>query len=395
MVSVGQTGSLGREWAIQNSRRNNIERLYGTQIDLYSNLILTGVNDDKVIDKIELDIEGLTETDSGDLLNWDNSLWSAGSADDRVFQNDKQNLFTHTDLRKGTYEVMDEQSFTEALGMDWSGGKPYDVFEINNNTINFYDFVFAGTDDGNQENVIFNLNELTEARWGINRYTIREVDIDKMTSEKVVGDSESELAHDTLRIIQESIPQWMNANIQRQLSSYEVGTEEYNNKFIELAIEMMDQEGYTKGNEIDSPAEEQLAKAEQKKNDDNSVAETEKAEVTVPEEKVEEKPAATETEKAEDAKQPVVTDEVPEDDEPERPFIEVEKPQQGGVGSVTTMAVGEEGGSTIPDKTNPTGGFTSLEPDNLDIGVTTMAVGEEGGLEFGTYTATQLRKFTL
>ena len=61
MVSVGQTGRLGNEWAIQNSRRNNIERLYGTQIDLYSNLILQGVNDDNVIDKFELEIEIIVE----------------------------------------------------------------------------------------------------------------------------------------------------------------------------------------------------------------------------------------------------------------------------------------------------------------------------------------------
>ena len=265
MVSVGQTGRLGNEWAIQNSRRNNIERLYGTQIDLYSNLILQGVNDDNVIDKFELEIEGMSETDSGDLLSWDKSLWSANSADDRVFQNDKQNLFTHTDLRNGTYRVMDERAFTEELGMDWSGGKPYDVFEISNNNINFYDFVFAGVNDGNQENVIFNLNELSEARWGVNQYTIREVDTDKMKAPEVKGDSESSLAHDTLRIIQNSIPQWMNENIKNQLAQYEEGSDEYNTKFIELAVEMMDNEGYTKGNDIESPAYENFAKKANKK----------------------------------------------------------------------------------------------------------------------------------
>ncbi len=262
MVSVGQTGQLGNEWAIQNARRNNIERLYGTQIDLYSNLIMTGVDEDVVLDRMELEIEGLDETDKGDLLNWDQSLWSAGSADDRVFENDKQNLFTHTDLRGGTYTVMDEQSFTEKLGMDWSGGKPYDVFEIQNNNINFYDFVFAGTEDGNQENVVFNLNDLTEARWGINKYTIREVDTDKLNAGVTDGDYENELANDTLRIIKNSIPQWMNANIANKLSQYEEGSDDYNKKFIELAIEMMDQEGYTKGNEIESPAEDELNKPE-------------------------------------------------------------------------------------------------------------------------------------
>lgn len=260
MVSVGQTGQLGTEWQIQNSRRNSLERVYGSQVDLYSNLIMSGVDEEAVLDTIEHEIEGFNETDRGDLLSWNKSLWNSSSPDDRVFLNDKQNLFTHTDLRNGTYLVMDEQSFTEKLGMDWSGGKPYDVYEIRNNTINFYDFVFAGTADGNQENVTFNLNELTQARWGINQYTIREVDINKMTSEENSGDYESSLAHDTLRIIQQSIPQWMNNKIANALSEIEPGTKEYYNKFLEMAIELMDQEGYTKGNEITSPGDEFMQK---------------------------------------------------------------------------------------------------------------------------------------
>ncbi len=260
MVSVGQTGTLGSEWAVQNRRRNNLEKFYGTQIDYYSNLVMSGVNEDKVLQDIEVEIEGFDNTPGGALLNWEKSLWSEDSLDDRVFQNEGQNLFTNIDLRKGTYEVMDEQRFTEALGMDWSGGKPYDVFDINRNTIDFYDFVFSGTDDGNQENVRFDLNKLSQARWGINHYNIREVDIDKMAGEQDSTDSESVLAHDTLKIIQESLPQWINERIANQLSQYEVGSKEYLDKFIELAIELMDQEGYTKGNKIGSPADEFLNK---------------------------------------------------------------------------------------------------------------------------------------
>lgn len=259
MVSVGQTGQLGSEWQIQDSRRRNLEKVYGTQIDLYSNLIMSGVDENAVLDTIELELEGLNEPFGGRLLSWDKSLWNNDSPDDRVFQNDRQNLFTHTDLRNGTYRIMDEQSFTEGLGMDWSGGKPYDVYEIRSNTINFYDFVFSGTADGNQENVTFNLNELTQARWGLNQYTIREVDINKMFAENT-GDYESSLAHDTLRIIQQSIPQWMNNKIANALSELEPGTKEYYNKFLEMAIELMDQEGYTKGNEINSPGDEFMQK---------------------------------------------------------------------------------------------------------------------------------------
>ena len=257
-LSAGDSGRLGTEWSVQNARRNALQRYYGVandgeKLDFDSALIMMGIDDEVVLDKIEFNVLGFDKKYGGDLLEWSSSAWSDNTPDDRLFQGSGKDLFTNIDFNNGTYKVLDERSMTEDLGMDWSGGKPYDVLEVKNNRINFYDFVFAGTDDGSQKNVVFNLNELTSARWGINKYNIREVNTDLAYQDKIEGDYESSLAHDTLRIIKASIPSWMTASIAKELSKYEEGTDEYNKKFIELAFELMDQEGYMKGNELPDP----------------------------------------------------------------------------------------------------------------------------------------------
>ena len=269
-LKAGDSGSLGTEWEVQNSRRNQLARKFGFdgsdgsgKLDFDSALILMGVDDDVVLDKMNYSILGLEKTYGGDLLNWTDSAWSNDSYDDRLFQGSKQDLYTNIDFEKGTYSVMDERMMTEALGMDWSGGKPYDVLQMKNNKIDFYDFVFSGTpdrgsSDGSQKNVVFALNELTSARWGINNYTIREVNTNLATGTSEGQDYETMLANDTVSIIMSTIPQWMTKEIQEALKEYKPDSAEYTKKFLELAFKLMDQEGYLQGNEILSAGEEYL-----------------------------------------------------------------------------------------------------------------------------------------
>ena len=162
---------------------------------------------------------------------------------------------------------MDERTLTEDLGMDWSGGKPYDVLEIKNNNVNFYDFVFCGEKDGSQDSLNFQLNELTNARWGVNSYEIREVDTDLLKSalNGFGTTAQSRLAYNTFQIMKDTLPGWATEEINAQLEGLEQDSDAYYEKFIELAIKTMDNEGYTKGNDIESPADENFAKKANKK----------------------------------------------------------------------------------------------------------------------------------
>lgn len=259
MVSVGQSGTLGSEWAIQNSRRNRMESIYHQQIDLYSNLILNGVDTGAVISDIEMDIEGIPKKgEDVDLLSWDNSTWNFDTPDDKVFIDSSQKFFTNIDLDAGTYKIMDEQTFTENLGFDWSNGKPYDVFDQKFNTIDFYDFIFAGEDDGRQNNYDIKLSDFNNAKWGAGTYTIREVDTDLLDPNTQPTDRETALAKDTLDIMKRTMSQWATPKIQEMLSKYEEGSAEYNKLFNAIVTQLFDNEGYKKGNELDDPGKKYL-----------------------------------------------------------------------------------------------------------------------------------------
>lgn len=259
MVSVGQSGTLGSEWAIQNSRRNKMESIYHQQIDLYSNLILNGVDTGAVISDIEMDIEGIPKNgEDVDLLSWDNSTWNFDTPDDKVFIDSSQKYFTNVDLDAGTYKIMDEQTFTENLGFDWSNGKPYDVFDQKFNTIDFYDFIFAGEDDGKQNNYDIKLSDFDSAKWGAGTYTIREVDTDLLDPNTQPSDRETALAKDTLDIMKRTMSQWATPKIQQMLSKYEEGSAEYNKLFNAIVTQLFDNEGYKKGNELDDPGKKYL-----------------------------------------------------------------------------------------------------------------------------------------
>lgn len=272
-IGSGESGVLGTEWQVQNRRRNALANLYGGsdgKLDLYSSMTLTGIDRDSSLDTIECSIVGKREYE-GTLLDWQSSAWSAGKTDDRLFQSSNYDLYTNVDLEKGTYKIMDEQTLTEDLGMDWSGGKPYDVLEIKNNNVNFYDFVFCGEKDGAQNSLAFQLNELTTARWGVNSYEIREVDTDLLKS-AVNGPgktNESKLAYNTFQIMKDALPNWATEEIKEQLAGLVEDSDEYYEKFIELAIKTMDNEGYTQGNTIDSPTPDDQANTQLKQHASN------------------------------------------------------------------------------------------------------------------------------
>ncbi len=271
-IGVGETGSLGQEWQIQNKRRNAVAKAYGTSgsLDISSSMSLLGTDKDASLDRIEYGIVG-DRVYEGSLLDWSSSAWTAGKSDDRLFQASNYDLYTNVDFEKGTYKVIDERTLTEDLGMDWSGGKPYDVLEIKNNNVNFYDFVFCGEKDGDQENLNFRLNDLTNAHWGVNSYVIREVDTDLLKS-AVNGagkTAQSRLAYNTFQIMKESLPAWATDEIKEQLASLKEDSDEYYEKFIELAIKTMDNEGYTQGNTIDSPTPDDQANTQLKKHVSN------------------------------------------------------------------------------------------------------------------------------
>ncbi|MCR5260981.1 MAG: hypothetical protein K6C94_04010 [Candidatus Gastranaerophilales bacterium] len=261
-LSAGSSGSLGAEWQIQNARRNQFGSYFGMagtsgagNMDFQAYLTFAGVDQSAVLEQMEFSILGLDNQADGKLLDWTKSAWNEGSSDDRLFQSVNHGYYTNIDFDNGTYQILDEQSLSESLGMDWSGGKPYDVLDIVSNQVNFYDFVFSGTDDG-QDTVSINLNDVTDARWGINKYNITEVNT-KYTDLPEMGNVESVKAHNSLNVMLSSAENWLTDEMKSELSAYRKGSSAYQQKLREFAYRLQDNEGYRQGKEVLSPSEKE------------------------------------------------------------------------------------------------------------------------------------------
>lgn len=245
-TNTGKTGDLGTEYEVQWSRYKARQRVLGTT-DFKSNLFMNGIDGDVVLQQIENHIEGDDSKGNGkdkDLLNWDSYLESNNKKNDILFQSEDTKTYTNVDFNNNKYEKLDEKGFTEKIGMNWENTKPYDAFEISQNKINFYEFKFSGIggEDKSQENLVINLNDFDNARWGLQNFVIREVDTSYWGKTVDNTNSESVLSHESLDVIKQAMPQWMTDEIKAQLSQYKEGTVEYNSKFYAAAIKLMDQE---------------------------------------------------------------------------------------------------------------------------------------------------------
>ncbi len=234
---TGKTGDLGREYDLQYSRYQQLSNLYGA-VDFKSMLFLNGVNGDAVLQKIENHIEGNESIGNGvetDLLSWDRYLSSSTDKNDMVFQSKDRKLFTNVNFNHDYYEVMDANTFIENIGL---GDIAYDTYEINQNKISFYEFLFEGLADGQD---IIPLGSNAACKWGTSDYSIREVDTSYWTKAEDKTNEESAKAYDSMDIIKRTMPQWMTEEIKSKLSTYKEGSTEYWSKFYELAVELMDQ----------------------------------------------------------------------------------------------------------------------------------------------------------
>lgn len=248
-MNIGKTGDLGTEYDVQWTRFQTRHKVTGTN-EFKSNLFLNGIDGDVVLQRIENHIEGDESKGNGlnnDLLSWDKYLVSNDKQNDVLFQSADNKTYTNVNFNNDSYEKMDEKGFTEKLGMNWDNGKPYDVFEINQNKINFYDFIFGGIGDKKQMNTEINLSGFDNARWGLQNYTIREVDTSYWNQKTDYTNSENLLSKESLRVIIQSMPQWMTDKIKTELSAYKEGSTEYLTKFYAAAIKLMDQEGIYNG----------------------------------------------------------------------------------------------------------------------------------------------------
>lgn len=237
---VGQFGSdLGTTYDVQMSRYKQKSRILG-YTDFKSNLFMSGVDGDGVLQDIENTIEGGGNGDgeNGNLLSWDHYLKANGQSNNFIFGSPDSHLFTNINFNAGEFDVMNEESFSNLLGMDWSEGKPYDIFSMGQNMINFYEFQFGGVDDGKQANLPFDM----ESAWGKGTYIEREVDTSYWYKGIDYSDPESIKSYTSLQEMINAMDQWITDDDKAVLDVFEPGTTEYYQALYRIIIDHMDQQ---------------------------------------------------------------------------------------------------------------------------------------------------------
>ena len=241
MIEVGSSGSLSYEWEVQNARRNALSRIYGQQVNYSAAISAMGADFKDELKDLEIELK-CAESDNYldfdenlELLNSSRALYNTKNLDDSLYQSNNGEFYTNLDLEKGTYEIMSERQYAGTLGITYEdeNDKPYDFIEFGHNTSKFTDLVFAGAGDGRTNKISVDINKLADVRWGYSSFNIQDVDADNVAS------------------IKSAVPDYMLEKIEDAVSAYEKGTPEYNAKFLEVAAELMDQEGYTQGKQVD------------------------------------------------------------------------------------------------------------------------------------------------
>ena len=166
--NLGQTGSLGREYDVQYRRYQQNQYVFG-ESSFYGNMVCMGINEDKVLNRFEHDMD--YETGS---LSWGRSVASNDNYNEVLFR-DTDGNFAEVNFDKNQYTIKDERTLTEEMGFDWTNGKPYTVMTMDQGGMNFYELTTTGLQDGVQDGYAIERQRAGNIKWGLTSYYQQEV----------------------------------------------------------------------------------------------------------------------------------------------------------------------------------------------------------------------------
>ena len=247
MVNVGSTGSLGAEWAVKDARRNKLASMYGQDVSFVEAVDAFGIDLNEQVDAIVADINFAQQDDLDlqfDKLEYDEYVFSK---DNLTIQSKDGKVYTNLDFKGGTYDVASEKQFAASVGIEYKNDKdkPYDYIKFGNNTIQFTDLVFAGAGDGKNDRISLDLSKVQDIKWNNVFMNIQEVNVNENDVNSII----------------DTVPEYILEQIKAELADYKEGTPEYNEKFLEVAGKLMDQEDYMNKKEISAPGDTKLAQS--------------------------------------------------------------------------------------------------------------------------------------
>lgn len=159
-VNVGQTGSFGTRVQLIEQRHQKDELWLGGESSIYGYSITQGLDDAKLLNRIEQD----TGYAKGS-LSWGYSVVSNDDKDSILFR-DNNGSFLETNFKDNFFEIKSERQITSTF-CDWSYGRPYDAYKMDQGGFTFYQLFNSGSGDGIQDSIFLNRVKNDMFRWGL------------------------------------------------------------------------------------------------------------------------------------------------------------------------------------------------------------------------------------
>ena len=154
------TNSFSMRLQLLEQRHQKDELWLGAQSSLFGYCVTQGLNTDKVLNSIERDTGYSTGS-----LSWGRSV-SSNDDNDSILFLDNSGSFLEADLAKGTFEHKSERQVTSSF-TDWTYGRPYDAYKMDQSGFTFYQLFNSGLNDGNQDSIYLNRVKNDMFKWGL------------------------------------------------------------------------------------------------------------------------------------------------------------------------------------------------------------------------------------
>ena len=167
-VSVGQTGSLDTRMQLLEQRHKKDELWLGGSSSLFGYCETQGIRTDRVLNRIENNMG----YENGS-LSWGRSVTDYDNPNAVLFQ-DAFGSFAELNTNKGTFEIKSEKQVTSAF-CDWSQGRPYDAYTLDQGGFSFYQFFASGLGDGQLDSIYLDRFKNPLFKWGLTRIIQQEI----------------------------------------------------------------------------------------------------------------------------------------------------------------------------------------------------------------------------
>ena len=159
-TTSGQSGVLGSRLQRLGKWQKQDSYVLGGKVSFNDYLITQGFNTKKVYGTLEKDLGY-----SSGSLSMARSVCSNDDSNEILFQ-DANGSFAQINFDDFKYEIKSERQVTSAF-TDWTNGRPYDAYKVDQGGFTFYQLFNTGSGDGSRDSIYIDRIKNDLFKWGL------------------------------------------------------------------------------------------------------------------------------------------------------------------------------------------------------------------------------------